>query len=93
MREEDAIELRPVEPGLGQGMMEQWNNGKQGYTGHLQQTMVASKAHISLFPEINTPLLHYSINAPITFRQSQFTLTTPIEDPAMRGRTWFYRIE
>jgi hypothetical protein len=73
------------------GVMEYWKKGL--YTAHLQQTMIASKATISLFPEITTPLLHCSINAPITFRQNQFTLTTPIEEPAMRGKTWFYLIE
>jgi hypothetical protein len=39
------------------------------------ETMVASKANISFPPEINTPPLHYSTNALVSFRQSQFTLT------------------
>ena len=47
---------------------------------------------IRSFNFLNFPLLHYS-NTPlgVIFRQSQLTLTPPIEDPAMRGKTWFSR--
>jgi len=69
--------------------MEEWNNGRQGCTGHLQLTMVASKATISLFLKINTPPLHYSFNTPITSRQWHLALTTFIEDPTMRGGRGF----
>ena len=80
LTEEYAIELRPVKPGLGQGMMEEWNTGNQGYTAHLQQTMVAFKAYISLSPEISTPLLHQCsyhlqvepIHSDHTYRRSRY---------------------
>lgn len=34
-----------------------------------------------------TPILHHSF---MFYRHSQLTLNTPIEDPAKRGRTWFF---
>ena len=61
LREKEAIELRPAKPGLGQGMMESWNTGEQGYTERLQQNMVTTKAQLALCPGdqyFATPILH-----------------------------------
>ena len=66
--------------------MEEWNNGKQGYTAHFLETMVASKANMSFSPGdqySTTPLLH---------QWSCFLQAEPIHSDHVQ-RTWFYQIE
>jgi hypothetical protein len=86
LREEEVIELRAVEPGLGQGMMEEWNNGKQGYSEHFLETMVAPKVNICFSPGdqySTTPLLHQC---------SCFLQAEPINSDHVQ-KTRFYQIE
>jgi hypothetical protein len=65
------------------GVMESWSNAKY----KIEKTSESSFLN-PILQFSNTPTLLGSAS-----RQSQRTLTTPIEDPAMRGRTWFSRTQ